>query len=76
MPSSLRSFNSSVGILSVGTCNPDLATSSQPQVSIPQSEFCPLGRSPWYSVSDELPKVSIPQSEFCPLGLNHASATR
>jgi len=37
-------------------------------VSIPQSEFCPLGRPQragdnWLRVS-----VSIPQSEFCPLG--------
>ena len=37
-------------------------------VSIPQSEFCPLGLN-WRHCNDrENPKVSIPQSEFCPLG--------
>jgi len=37
-------------------------------VSIPQSEFCPLGlvsSEVGYAIIDT---VSIPQSEFCPLG--------
>ena len=38
-------------------------------VSIPQSEFCPLGRLPAGRGSLLLFDVSIPQSEFCPLGL-------
>jgi len=60
-------FNSSVGILSVGTESTATATGSLTDVSIPQSEFCPLG----LGISRERVSslvVSIPQSEFCPLG--------
>jgi len=39
------SFNSSVGILSVGTSWKKVAKHVKKEVSIPQSEFCPLGRS-------------------------------
>ena len=38
-------------------------------VSIPQSEFCPLGPLTVLLASTPSPRVSIPQSEFCPLGL-------
>ena len=38
------------------------------KVSIPQSEFCPLGRGCVDYLLRSL-VVSIPQSEFCPLGL-------
>jgi len=37
-------------------------------VSIPQSEFCPLGRSRAHLGNARRDAVSIPQSEFCPLG--------
>ena len=37
-------------------------------VSIPQSEFCPLGHSMVGRFAGNAVKVSIPQSEFCPLG--------
>jgi len=40
---SQESFNSSVGILSVGTKKNLRALDIQLRVSIPQSEFCPLG---------------------------------
>jgi len=62
------SFNSSVGILSVGTPTSIFIFTSNTQVSIPQSEFCPLGRV--NRLADDIydGKVSIPQSEFCPLG--------
>jgi len=36
-------FNSSVGILSVGTSPPRRGKTHHHRVSIPQSEFCPLG---------------------------------
>jgi len=39
----LLGFNSSVGILSVGTLGPSGIVSKLASVSIPQSEFCPLG---------------------------------
>jgi len=38
-------------------------------VSIPQSEFCPLGRAQGFAILVRCTaRVSIPQSEFCPLG--------
>jgi len=40
----LKSFNSSVGILSVGTQKEMFGRLEELEVSIPQSEFCPLGR--------------------------------
>ena len=39
------------------------------KVSIPQSEFCPLGPEINLAAANALRAVSIPQSEFCPLGL-------
>jgi len=87
------SFNSSVGILSVGTCNAErpadrwgpfqfLSRNSVRWdqrdlralivqicvVSIPQSEFCPLGQIRSRKHRFNHSRVSIPQSEFCPLG--------
>jgi len=38
------------------------------EVSIPQSEFCPLGQPKIWPIALPTPLVSIPQSEFCPLG--------
>jgi len=38
------------------------------EVSIPQSEFCPLGLIIGPLKEDGKFVVSIPQSEFCPLG--------
>jgi len=40
----LESFNSSVGILSVGTKAIEAFYADTVPVSIPQSEFCPLGQ--------------------------------
>ena len=40
-------------------------------VSIPQSEFCPLGPEFGRYGTGTLMIVSIPQSEFCPLGLEY-----
>ena len=63
-------FNSSVGILSVGTESIGLYNHLSNRVSIPQSEFCPLGHDArGLSVQIDGEIVSIPQSEFCPLGL-------
>jgi len=62
------SFNSSVGILSVGTDTRNIFKTHLPLVSIPQSEFCPLGRGWGRVISKHDGFVSIPQSEFCPLG--------
>ena len=42
----LPGFNSSVGILSVGTYIWKRQRNDKTAVSIPQSEFCPLGLSP------------------------------
>ena len=39
------------------------------RVSIPQSEFCPLGLDQGRLANINVHRVSIPQSEFCPLGL-------
>jgi len=61
-------FNSSVGILSVGTLMDWQNTKIDGIVSIPQSEFCPLGQDMTPAVQVEGDQVSIPQSEFCPLG--------
>ena len=61
-------FNSSVGILSVGTKLQQGGTAEMPKVSIPQSEFCPLGQGEMIRPQLPVPRVSIPQSEFCPLG--------
>jgi len=41
-------------------------------VSIPQSEFCPLGPGDDYLSALSVANVSIPQSEFCPLGQEDA----
>ena len=62
-------FNSSVGILSVGTRRRMAFSYLAVGVSIPQSEFCPLGRGEWPALAPGRHGVSIPQSEFCPLGL-------
>jgi len=53
--------------------NGDLAPeggSGKLKVSIPQSEFCPLGPPLPRTAPSQTPPVSIPQSEFCPLGRN------
>ena len=54
-----RCFNSSVGILSVGTLYELLLPKLFEFVSIPQSEFCPLGLS-----CAALPASSIPKFQF------------
>ena len=66
-----RGFNSSVGILSVGTCEGGAGSRPPGGVSIPQSEFCPLGHTELRRPHLRGFEVSIPQSEFCPLGLKH-----
>ena len=63
----VKSFNSSVGILSVGTSVAGQIVVIVNEVSIPQSEFCPLGPNRPLATSPST-IVSIPQSEFCPLG--------
>ena len=63
-----KCFNSSVGILSVGTSVSRGITSLEKRVSIPQSEFCPLGHGEGVVPMNDIKFVSIPQSEFCPLG--------
>jgi len=92
-------FNSSVGILSVGTIERAAASvvvsrfqflsrnsvrwdrealaryAALAPVSIPQSEFCPLGRRHSGPSGSTKHLVSIPQSEFCPLGLTPLSPT-
>jgi len=47
------SFNSSVGILSVGTQIDGAFRAGTISVSIPQSEFCPLGRNVWVDLMPE-----------------------
>jgi len=73
-----ESFNSSVGILSVGTYG-DCITPTFGRVktvSIPQSEFCPLGLEQLGVTEKVVVQVSIPQSEFCPLGPSRASQAK
>jgi len=69
-----QSFNSSVGILSVGTKRSGIRAFAWVRVSIPQSEFCPLGLESLAPQGLEM-SVSIPQSEFCPLG-RHGMSSR
>ena len=48
---SITSFNSSVGILSVGTKKCQRLHAPELQVSIPQSEFCPLGPTAFWAAT-------------------------
>ena len=75
-PAEARRFNSSVGILSVGTSIARCAPLVGPTRFNSSVGILSVGTEMFMAILEHSGFVSIPQSEFCPLGLRASAANQ